>query len=102
MDKNRKPIRQGDILLFPVESLPKDAKRKKSGVVAYGEVTGHSHKIVGGEVFEGSGKLWVVAGNIAEIVHEEHFPRKIEKGIYQVWNEREFDYYEKDLRRVVD
>ncbi len=40
--------RQGDIFFRSVDSLPKKAnlKKKSDPILAYGEVTGHSHKII--------------------------------------------------------
>lgn len=95
-------LRQGDILLKPVKELPKEAKKKKDNVVAYGEITGHSHRIENGGVYELTEKLFVVSGGMAEIIHEEHKPLIIEKGIYEVWNEREYDYFDADIRKVLD
>ena len=38
-------IRQGDVGLEVVDSIPKNAKRVKGpAVIAYGEATGHSHR----------------------------------------------------------
>jgi hypothetical protein len=38
--------RQGDVLFIRVAKLPKgDRKKRENGVVAYGEVTGHSHQL---------------------------------------------------------
>jgi hypothetical protein len=43
------PLRQGDVILVPVTSIPKIAKKIARGngcvVLAYGEVTGHAHAI---------------------------------------------------------
>ena len=46
----QKPIRQGDVILTPVASIPAGAvqipnKEKGRVVLAYGEVTGHAHAI---------------------------------------------------------
>jgi hypothetical protein len=42
-------IRQGDVLLIPIDALPKNAtlkaREKAFVVLAYGEVTGHAHVI---------------------------------------------------------
>lgn len=47
--KNRLHYRQGDVGIFPVDSLPKGAKRVKRVdgrvILALGEVTGHHHSI---------------------------------------------------------
>jgi hypothetical protein len=56
-------IRQGDVLIQQVRSIP-DGERKahKDGAVAYGEVTGHKHALMSadtGEVFEINGKVFI-------------------------------------------
>ena len=43
-----KQVRQGDVLLEPVGVAPKNLKPVKSGtmvVIAFGEVTGHAHRL---------------------------------------------------------
>ncbi len=37
-------FRHGDVILKSVENLPPNAKEHKSVTLAYGEVTGHSHR----------------------------------------------------------
>lgn len=45
----RKPIRQGDVILVPCEKVT-HGELLAEPVLAYGEVTGHMHKITEGEV----------------------------------------------------
>ena len=42
----KKNIRQGDVLLVEVDSIP-NGEESSDGVLALGEVTGHKHKLVG-------------------------------------------------------
>ena len=75
----RKLIRQGDILLVPVEATPPhDAKRTREVVLAEGELTGHSHRLAAPVVLD-----WGVAGqrfvrvqgdDIGTLTHEDHDP----------------------------
>ena len=38
--------RQGDVYFKPIRKIPAGpAKKRKDGAVAYGEVTGHSHRL---------------------------------------------------------
>lgn len=47
----RKPVRQGDVLLWPVDEIPAAAKPVPQSegpiILAYGETTGHAHGIYG-------------------------------------------------------
>lgn len=43
--------RQGDVGVLKIPAIPANAKKiKHNGVLAYGEVTGHKHQLVGGRV----------------------------------------------------
>ncbi|WP_449420638.1 hypothetical protein [Phormidium nigroviride] len=42
------PIRQGDVILTPVEKT--EGQKKPHLTLAEGEVTGHSHRIIGPEI----------------------------------------------------
>ena len=73
-------VRQGDVLINPVNGIPSNAKRVESKdaiILAYGEVTGHKHQIADIETVslyetpEGR-RFLVVNGEAAELVHEEH------------------------------
>jgi hypothetical protein len=65
-------------------------------VLAYGEVTGHAHRVETPDHAE----LWRVGGDInmlylrvlapTRIVHEEHRPIPLEPGVYRVWQQREY------------
>lgn len=86
--------RHGDVMIASVEEVPEGARRLPQAVLAYGEVTGHSHRVEdpktaamwqsGGEMF-----LSVVADNAA-IVHEEHARIELPRGTYRVWQQREY------------
>lgn len=84
-------FRQGDIMFRRVANLPEKKEKKKDGVVALGEVTGHSHRILNGDVWDASGGLFVEAFDGTEAVHDEHGPIKLPPGIYEVVRQREFD-----------
>ncbi len=98
--------RQGDVMLKPVSDLPKDKTVLEDKVLAYGEMTGHSHRFADPsfiERYQGSdGLLYLEVLQDAELIHEEHHHQIIEKGIYQQIQEREFDYYDEALKKVVD
>lgn len=75
------PIRQGDVLLYPVPDMPQPAglPRRQEVILAYGEATGHAHRLRGAEVYEweDNGNRYVrVAGTrdweMGTIQHEDH------------------------------
>ncbi len=94
----KKMYRQGDILFVEVEALPQPqgGQPVPSGVVAEGEVTGHAHRVMGGEVTrfgEGaSANLYVNAraGLRVTVVHEEHGPIELPTGVFKVVRQREY------------
>ena len=87
-----KHYRQGDVLIFEVSHLNRDKEIKGKTILAYGEVTGHHHKIEEGV---GSGCL-AYAGldgtevtelevkEAVKLLHEEHDPITIDPGMYRV------------------
>lgn len=87
--------RQGDVLIQAVKTLPEGNAHRREPVLAYGEATGHSHRVEEPERAE----LWwmedvqclylrVLAP--IRIVHEEHHPIPLEPGLYRVWQQREY------------
>jgi hypothetical protein len=96
--------RHGDILIAPAPAIPEGAKRRPSGTLARGELTGHSHRIEDGD----TARLWdhrtemflEVTAPSARIVHQEHKPILLPQGIYRFWYQRE--YTPEAIRRVID
>jgi hypothetical protein len=97
--------RHGDILVGATAVLPEDATaRPGATVLAWGEVTGHSHRIEDprtATLYEhsGIGYLQVTAPN-ARLIHEEHGPITLPRGTYRFWHQRE--YTPQAIRRVID
>ena len=72
-------FRQGDVGLDVVAELPNGTTRVDDPVIAYGEATGHRHRLVGdAQVYRHTPKwttpsTYIVVGTGgATIVHEEH------------------------------
>lgn len=70
-------IRQGDVLIKPIDKIPSTAKLVKNNILAYGEVTGHSHKIIGDGATcfaDGDGELpdYVATSQDVKVAHDEH------------------------------
>ncbi len=97
--------RQGDVVITLAE-MPKEATKEKTEVIAYGEVTGHAHRTHGnGAIFEHPATrrrfLKVLAGGLT-ISHEEHEDIDLPEGEYELKIQREFDWWNEEVRRVAD
>ena len=88
--------RQGDVLLIRTEKLPEGLKAKDN-ILAYGEVTGHHHKLMGGArvYLTTNGQQVVQVVKPTQLVHEEHGQIEIPEGIYEVRIQREYSPTEK-------
>lgn len=93
-------VRQGDILLVPVEKLPEGLKAvpRENGriVLAEGEATGHLHAIEAPEAMflatdlaEVEGRFLAVEAEVA-LVHPEHDTVTLAPGDYAVIRQREY------------
>lgn len=95
-------IRQGDVMLVPVESIPDGAieKPRDNGrvIIAYGEVTGHAHQIanpdaVGAVILTtAENATFVRLTKKAQLVHEEHATADVPAGNYCYVPQREYRY----------
>ena len=100
-------IRQGDVILKQVE-LPDGKKKEKSDkqiTVALGEVTGHHHTLYGSlpiDLFIFNNRRFLKIQEQVSFRHQEHHEIKVPKGDYEIIIEREYDYFEKEMKRVVD
>ncbi|SRR5579885_509108 len=100
-------IRHGDVILTPVERIPKGQRKPvKDNVLAYGEVTGHSHTLVAepgaAELFTvGEGMYLAVSEEGVSLRHQEHAQLTIPRGDYSVTIKREYAG-ENIERRVAD
>ena len=97
-------IRHGDVWIESAP-LPKAARAKDGTVLAYGEVTGHAHRLLmDGLLYEAEdGTTYIrVPEQGVTLTHEEHGPVTIPAGDYLVRIQREYDPYEQAARRVVD
>jgi hypothetical protein len=101
-------LRQGDVCLEVIESIPATAKRQRVKgriVLAEGEVTGHAHAIYKGKVRffkepDTQVSYLEVAEALAALEHEEHAPTQLPPGNYKVVIQRE--YVPQEAPRRVD
>jgi hypothetical protein len=89
----RQTIRQGDVLLIPIDPISDTQNKLDNLILAHGEVTGHAHQIREGkaELFERDGTLYLrVLSNYAVLSHEEHHALKIAHGSWMIRIQREY------------
>lgn len=105
--------RQGDLMIFKIDGLPKNVKRKKNLTLALGEATGHHHTLVAEDQ---AGKInayfdelaqktyFEVQAGSARLVHQEHKTQTqiFEPGVYEVEVEEGYDYTTETLQKVQD
>ena len=107
MSKVRKQIRQGDVLLNPINKLPPDAvkiRRRKTITLAEGELTGHSHTVEASvrdvETYESGGELYLKVNTTQSLRHQEHAELAIDPGLYVV--RRQTEVWMDEVRQVAD
>lgn len=89
------PIRQGDVILLPVQQTIQQIEGQKLPhlVLAEGEVTGHKHCIIEGqaELYEKDSTFYLrVFSKEATLAHEEHQAISIPQGTWMVRIQREY------------
>lgn len=94
-------IRHGDVIVVMTKDKIQGTE-KKDKALAYGEVTGHSHKMLGdaAKVFEWNEKMYLKVTKISTLTHEEHGDIEIPIGDYEVIIQR--DYVPGGWTKVVD
>jgi archaeosine-15-forming tRNA-guanine transglycosylase len=99
-------IRHGDVAVLWADELPAGATRVGGPIVlAYGEATGHAHRVTGGNVSlwdVGTQRYMMVEGGLATLDHEEHGPVTIQPGTYRVVIQQAWDPFTEQGRRVAD
>lgn len=101
--------RHGDVLLTRVDNLPKGKEIPHEGeyILAYGEVTGHAHRLTveqkdGMKILQSNGIFYISLTIPAPLTHEEHKTIEVQPGIYRIGQEREYDYCSMEMRRIAD
>lgn len=91
---------QGDVYFVKVEELPQHFKtlnpEKEGYVLARGEATGHVHVIEDIEnvsLYESDGTLYLRIESPVPVKHPEHKPISLDRGIWRVGIQREYDYF---------
>jgi hypothetical protein len=97
---------QGDVLGRKLDKLPEGEQKTVATrrlVVAHGE-SGHSHVIEDdeAELIQIGERMLLKLEKRATIVHEEHKPITLEPGIWEIGRVKEYDWFSKMKRQVVD
>jgi len=96
--------RHGDLLLAKIDEIPADARPLQHLVLAEGELTGHSHRIAekdAARLFRSSSGMYLqITDELATLIHQEHGPIQLPRGLYCVWRQRE--YSPREIRSVRD
>jgi hypothetical protein len=104
-------VRQGDVLLVPVDEVPDGARPRGRVdgrvVLAEGEVTGHAHAIrsTGATLLGAGDERYLRVTTPVTLDHEEHSPIEVAPGTYRVVIQREYVPPEISVvpfRRVID
>ena len=110
MEKNKDQARQGDIFFCKVDGPPKKGRKIQTPVLAYGEVTGHAHRIASPSisqcesVVDENGDIFIKSQTEIVVDHDEHGPVTLVPDTwFCVTRQREYDPLaaEKE-RRVAD
>lgn len=84
-------VRHGDVEIMRVDGMPEDVKKLKRKELAFGEVTGHAHRIDIGDLFETKdGELYLKVEKLTKVSHEEHKTLTLAPGVYRVGIKRQY------------
>jgi len=93
----KKPIRHGEILLYPVSRMPRNGRTKLATYIVGHSETGHHHVLESGTEMEvvdrGTDALWVRLFAPGELKHNKteqaHKTLPVEKGTYLVKHKKQ-------------
>lgn len=102
----RLQLQQGDVLIEKISKIPEEVKEAEDkGILAYGEVTGHKHKLEDTNIKtfkDKDGNIYFQVEESVKLKHEEHNMLTIEPGIYKSWILKEKDWVSGMVRKVID
>ena len=98
---------QGDLLIKSIQNIPTGATKKekteKGYILAEGEHTGHTHRILAGVLMYCIGaKLFLENQKEVTILHEEHNEVTLPPGMWEIDQVREYDHFEEEARVILD
>jgi hypothetical protein len=101
-------LEHGDVILKRITAIPQTAKTvkcEKQIVLAEGEITGHAHRILdlsGAELRQSGSVMYLHLDQPKDLVHEEHGKLRIDPGDYEIDRVKEFNPFEREIRRIQD
>ena len=95
-------FRHGDLLIEQIDQIPQDVKLVSSNIILEGTLTGHAHRLNGGQIFGKEGTVYLSVPESGTLTHEEHNTINLPAGNYIVIRQREFDPFEEAVRYVQD
>lgn len=103
-------LQQGDVLFHRQDKVDFDKLQEvpqgvHRNVIAEGEVTGHAHRVIEGNMrmfTDTLGNRYMEVPERIVVGHEEHKPVAIDKGVYRLGGVREFDHWQEETRKVID
>lgn len=81
--------RHGPMTITATAAVPGNAHRRAASILTTVEATGHCHQVIergAAELWDSQGALFLrILTDQATIVHEEHRPLTLPRGVYRVW-----------------
>lgn len=105
----RKGYRQGEVAILRgigqgTATLPAGCMPVPDNVIIEGEQSGHKHEVKNGKLYyKGEGddkKMFLQAQDNCEVIHPEHKPIKVPKGLYEIRIQKELK--EGEAKKVKD
>lgn len=104
-------IQQGDVVMKAISEFPKGERvlddQMRSKILAYGEVTGHAHRLMDAEdmrveTFRILNVIYMNVKRTTMLTHEEHKEIELPPGKYEIGIVRETDHMAGVTRQVAD
>lgn len=102
-----KPIRHGEIMLVPTDSMPETKAKKYDAYIVGHSETGHHHVLEANmEIAESDQDLYFRLFEPGKLVHKKatdrHKDLVIPAGIYKRYHDTEYSPWDKVIRQVAD
>ena len=103
-----KAVRHGEVLLVPVDKIPKGVGVKHTSFIVGHSETGHHHVLESKTEFDVYDKamLYIQLFQPADLVHQKsvnaHKTLTVPKGIYKIIHKQEYSPFSKAMEKVFD
>lgn len=99
----RKGYRQGEVGIIKAlkgARLPDGLEDVPDNVIIEGEQLGHKHEVKSGKLYRKGDAMYLQAFDNCEVIHPEHKPIKVPKGLYEIRIQKEMK--EPEAKKVKD